>query len=329
MSETLAMSEPVIVCAADLSHIPQAHAELARCGKVRYVSATPEALAEALPSADAYYASLDVVLTGELIAMASQLRAIATPSTGLDHIDLEAAAGRGIEVLGLKDDRELLDGITATAELAWGLILACARRFPESIDASRKGAWARDAVRGHQLAGKTLGILGCGRLGTMMGQYGQAFRMRIIGCDTRNVEMVGVEFERVDLDRLLCESDVLSIHIHLNEENRGLINREAFAKMKPGAILINTSRGAIIDEEALLDALKQGPLAAAGLDVIEGEWREDLEQHPLIEYTRSHGNLVITPHVGGVTFESQEMAYSAAARKLAEYLRSALPRKTH
>jgi len=177
-------------------------------------------------------------------------------------------------------------------------------------------------VRGHQLAGKTLGILGCGRLGTIMGQYGQAFRMKIVGCDTRDVEMVGVEFERVDLDRLLRESDVLSIHIHLTEENRGLIDRHALAKMKPGAILINTSRGAIIDEVALLDALKHGPLAAAGLDVIEGEWRDDLEQHPLIEYSRSHGDLVITPHVGGVTYESQAMAYAAAAHKLAEYLQA-------
>jgi len=314
------MSEPVIVCAADLSHSPRTHAELAKSGKVRYVSATPEALAEALPEADAYYASLDVVLTGELIDCAPKLRAIATPSTGLDHIDLDAAASRGIAVLCLKDDRELLDGITATAELAWGLLLACARRFPEALDASRKGIWARDAVRGHQLAGKTLGVLGCGRLGTMMGQYGQAFRMKIIGCDTRDVEMPGVQFERVDLDRLLRESDVVSVHIHLTEENRGLIGRDAFAKMQPGSILINTSRGAIIDEAALLDALKHGPLAAAGLDVIEGEWRKDLDQHPLIEYARAHGNLVITPHVGGVTFESQATAYTAAAHKLAEYL---------
>ena len=314
------MGEPVIVCAADLSHTPQTQAELAKCSEVRYVSATPEALAEALPEADAYYASLEVVLTGELIACAPKLWAITTPSTGLDHIDLEAAASRGIAVLCLKDDRELLDNITATAELAWGLLLACARRLPEALAASRRGIWARDAMRGHQLSGKTLGILGCGRLGTMMGQYGQAFRMKIIGCDTRDVEMPGVRFERVDLDRLLRESDVVSVHIHLTEENRGLIGHDAFAKMKPGSILINTSRGAIIDEAVLLDALKHGPLAAAGLDVIDGEWRKDLDQHPLIEYSRAHGNLVITPHVGGVTFESQAMAYTAAAQKLAEYL---------
>ena len=316
------MGGPIIVCAADLSHMPQARHELEACGEVRYVAATPAALAEALPEAEAYFASLDVVLTAELMSIAPTLRAVATPSTGLDHIDVNAASGRGIAVLCLKDDRQLLDRITATAELAWGLLLACARRFPEALNAARNGVWARDAVRGHQLAYKTLGILGCGRLGTIMAQYGQAFRMNIIGCDTQPVDMAGVTFQRVSFDRLLRESDVLSIHIHLTEANRKLLNGEALAKMKSSAILLNTSRGAIIDEDALRDALAHGRLAAAGLDVIDGEWRHDLEQHPLIEYARTHGNLVITPHVGGVTFESQAMAYAAAARKLYDYLHS-------
>ena len=111
-----------------------------------------------------------------------------------------------------------------------------------------------------------------------------------------------------------------SIHIHLNDRTRGLIGREQLASMKRGAVLINTSRGAIIDESALVDALCTGPLAAAGLDVINGEWRDDLDRHPLVCYAREHGNLVITPHVGGVTYEAQELAYAAAARKLVEYL---------
>lgn len=107
-----------------------------------------------------------------------------------------------IAALGIKNDRELLDTITSTAELAWGLLLTCCRRFPEAFDAVRRGVWARDAVRGHQLSGKTLGILGCGRLGTMMAQYGQAFRMKILGCDTQSIDMPGVDDERVDFDRL-------------------------------------------------------------------------------------------------------------------------------
>ncbi len=313
------MNRPVIVCAADLDHLPETQSILKNCGQVRHVKATPEALREALPGADAYFASMEVRLTAELIEQAQRLRVIATPSTGLDHIDLEAAHKRQIAVLSLKDDRDLLDRITSTAELAWGLILACARRFPEAIDASRRGEWARDAVRGHQIAYKTLGILGCGRLGTMVAQYARAFRMKVLGCDVRPVDLPGVE--RVSFDRLFAESDIVTVHIHLTKENRKLIDREVLARMKPGSILVNTSRGAIIDESALIDALENGPLAAAGLDMVEGEWRDDLDQHPLIVYARSHGNLVITPHVGGVTFEAQEMAYLATATKLAEFLR--------
>lgn len=313
------MTDPVVVCAADIGHLPETQRILDGCGRVLYVKATPEGLRAALPGADAYFASMHVRITAELIEQAPRLRVIATPSTGLDHIDMNAARTKQIAVLSLKDDRELLDRITSTAELAWGLILACARRLPEAIDASRRGAWARDAVRGHQIAYKTLGILGCGRLGTMVAEYAQAFRMKVLGCDVRPVDLPGVE--RVSFDRLFAESDIVTLHIHLTEENRKLINRDVLARMKPGSVLINTSRGAIIDERALLDALENGPLAAAGLDMVEGEWQDHLDHHPLIAYARSHGNLVITPHVGGVTFEAQEMAYSAAARKLSEFLR--------
>ncbi len=312
------MSRAVVVCAADLGHLPAVCELLASAGEVRYVPATPEALAAALPEADAYFASMHVRITGEMMAAAPRLRAIATPSTGLDHIDLPAARQRGITVLSLKDDRELLDRITATAELAWLLILACARRLPEAMDAVRRGVWARDAVRGHQIAYKTLGILGCGRLGSIVAQYAQTFRMKVLGCDVRPIDLPGVEF--VSFERLFRESDVVSIHIHLTDETRGLVSRPVLQSMKPGSILVNTSRGAIVDEVSLLQVLQNGPLAAAGVDVIEGEWRPDIADHPLMVYARSHPNLIITPHVGGVTYEAQEMAYEAAARKLLDWL---------
>ena len=313
------MQRPIVVCAADLGHLPAVRQLLDTHCEVRFVSATPESLAAALPQADAYFASLQVRITRELMASAPRLRAIATASTGLDHIDIAAARELGIAVLSLKDDRQLLDRITATAELTWLLILACARRLPEAMNAVRDGRWARDEVRGHQIAYKTLGILGCGRLGSIVAQYGVAFRMKVLACDIRPIELSGVE--RVSFDRLFRESDILSIHIHLTDETRGLVSRTVLQSMKPGSILINTSRGAIVDEAALLDALENGPLTAAGLDVIEGEWRSDIADHPLMVYARSHPNLVITPHVGGVTFESQEMAFTAAASKLLDWLR--------
>jgi len=319
-----AMTKPVLICAADIAHLPETRAILEAAFELRVARpATPEALARALPEADAYFAALETRLTDDLLALAPRMKAIATPSTGLDHLDLEAAARRGIAVLGLKDERELLDRITATAELAWALVLACARRLPAAFDASRRGLWARDALRGHQLAYKTFGIVGCGRLGTIVADYARAFRMDVLGHDLRDVRLPGVE--RVGFETLLQRADVVSIHIHLTTANRGLFSREVLGRMKPGAVLINTSRGAIVDEAAVLEALESGHLGAYGTDVIDGEWRADLDQHPLIAYARDHDNCVITPHVGGVTFESQAMAYGHAAKMLVEYFKNSDP----
>lgn len=313
--------KPVLVCAADIAHLPETRAILEGAFELRVVRpATTEAVAGALPEADAYYAALETRLTDELLALAPRLKAIATPSTGLDHLDLNAIDRRGIAVFGLKDERELLDRITATAELAWALTLACVRHLPAAFDAARAGYWARDALRGHQLAYKTFGIVGCGRLGTMVADYARAFRMTVLGCDVRDLRLADVEL--VDFDTLLRRADVVSIHIHLTEENRGLFNHAVIGRMKPGSVLINTSRGAIVDESAVLDALEIGHLGAYGTDVIDGEWRDDLDQHPLIVYARHHENCVITPHIGGVTHESQAMAYGHAARRLVAFFES-------
>jgi D-3-phosphoglycerate dehydrogenase len=166
----------------------------------------------------------------------------------------------------------------------------------------------------------TLGILGYGRLGRIVGQYGKAFRMRVLACDVRSVTPdEGVTM--VDLDTLLRESDVLSIHIHL-QGNEGLIGRKEFAKMKSGAYLVNTSRGGIIDEAAFLEALESGKLAGAGVDVIHGEWDPNIGEHPLIRYARTHDNLIISPHIGGVTYESQDMTLRHTVMKLKRFLES-------
>ena len=307
----------VVVCTAELAHAPESREAIEKAFNVRYCQ-SEAAVRAAMPEASGYLTGLQIRVTDELMALAPRLKAISTPSTGLDHIDLAAAERRDIRVLCLKDDREFLDKITATAELTWALVLACSRRVVPAVSAAKQGKWARDLFRGHQIAYKTFGILGCGRLGTMVAQYAQAFRMRVIGHDIAPVSIEGVEM--VSFEELLRLSDFLSVHIHLTEQNRGLLSRDALSQMKTGAVLINTSRGAIIDEEALRDSLESGQLAAAGLDVIHGEWSAQLDRHPLIRYMQDHDNLVITPHIGGVTYESQEMAYSAAISKLVEVL---------
>lgn len=307
-----------VLCLHDVRAFPEVLDALGEIAEVKVFPPEPGVLLREIVDCDAYIASLHVRLTAEAIAASERLRVIATPSTGLDHIDLDAAEARGIPVLSLKDDRTFLDQITCTAELTWGLLLACVRRIPAGFNAARQGRWARDAFRGHQLAGKTFGILGYGRLGTMMGDYAGAFRMRVLACDVRDFDAPGIE--RVDMDTLFRESDVVSIHVHLTPENRGLVGRKQIEMMKPGAILLNSSRGAVIDEAALLDALEAGRLGGAGLDVIHGEWSDDLYNHPLITYAREHENLIISPHLGGVTYESQAMAMRYTAEKLRDFL---------
>ena len=143
--------------------------------------------------------------------------------------------------------------------------------------------------------------------------------MKVIACDVKEFEVEGVE--KVDIETLLRKSDVLSIHLHLTPETTGLIGKHELAMMKPESILVNTSRGAIIDEEALLHVLENGSLGGAGLDVIQGEWEPNLYNHPLIRYARTHNNLVISPHLGGVTHESQKMALDFMIGRLVQFLK--------
>lgn len=309
-----------VLSMADFETYPEPLKVLEPIAEVVTVPPDQEELKRLIPGFDAYFASLAVRADSEVLGRADRLRAIATSTTGTDHIDIEAARRKGVEIICIKNDYDLLNQITATAELAWSLMLGVVRKLPWGFDAAKKGIWARDVFRGHQMSGKTFGILGYGRLGKMVADYAKAFRMKVIACDIKDFEAEGVE--RVSFDRLLAESDVISIHIHLTEENRGLISTAEFEQMKPGVIIVNTSRGAIIDEEAFVKALESGKVGGAGLDVIHGEWRDDLDEHPLIVYARNHENLLIMPHVGGITYESQEMTLCYTARKLVDYLKS-------
>ena len=310
-----------ILTMADTSAYPGVLDPLRRIAEVTELPACQELLLERIREFDGFLTPLEVQSNREVLDRAEKLRVIVTPTTGTDHIDLLHAEKRGITVYSLKEEPELLEDITDAAEHAWALLLSVVRNLPWAFARAKQGAWTKkDKLLGNQLSGKTLGIVGYGRLGKIVAQYGKVFRMRVLVCGRRKLETpAGVEQD--DFDRLLRDSDVVSIHIHLTDENRHLFNSDAFAKMKSTAVLINTSRGAIIDEAAMLNALSSGRLAGAGIDVIEGEWRTDLKDHPLIKYARSHQNLVISPHIGGATVESQSIIYEHMIQKLARFFR--------
>lgn len=307
-----------ILCMWGSIPFPEALNPLKDFGEITITPPSQQKLVEMISDYDVFMTSLTTRIDREVLDRAKRLKVILSPATGLDHIDMERAEGQGITVLSLKGEYDFLKSVTAAAEMAWCLLLAVVRILPAAFDAAKQGFWARDVFRGHQIAYKTLGILGYGRLGEIVADFGKAFRMKVIACDVRDFEVEGVR--KVDIKTLLKESDVLTIHLHLTPETTGLIGEKELAAMKAGSILVNTSRGAIIDEEALLHVLENGHLGGAGLDVIQGEWEPNLYNHPLIRYARSHSNLVISPHLGGVTHESQKMALDFIIGKLVRYL---------
>lgn len=262
--------------------------------------------------------SLRYRLDENILAKAANLKAISTPSTGTDHIDFASCIKLGIDVFSLKDDTEFLSGITATAELAFSLILNVMRKIPSAYRDVLDGNWTPAKFRGFELQGKTIGILGCGRLGSIMIDYAQAFRMNVLVSDPYK-QINRPKVRQVELDELFQQSDIITLHLHLNEETKGLIGPVEFGKMKQGVVIVNTSRGAIIDTPALLDALGSGKVMGAGLDVLDGELNNSIGQHPIVEYAKTHDNVIITPHMGGVTLESQRKAYMRALDKLIQH----------
>ncbi|MHC4872320.1 MAG: NAD(P)-dependent oxidoreductase [Planctomycetota bacterium] len=310
--------KPKVLCITDLSLVPDAIELLNNETDFDYRPDNKDVVSEIIQEYDAFWGHVDFKVDKELLEKAVNLKTILTAATGTNHIDKKTAAEKGIKILCIARDYKLLDTFTATAECAWMLMMACHRNLRQATAEVSEGKWDYYHLMGRQFSGHTLGVLGVGRLGSMAVEYGKAFRMRVLGCDLKPFSIDGVE--SVDFDTILRESDALSIHIHMEDRNYHLFNDETFSKMKDGAILVNTSRGDVIDEDALLSALDSGKLAAFGADVLHDEWREDMLDSPVVKYSQTHQNVVITPHLGGCTVKSIHDARMFAAEKLVHYL---------
>lgn len=242
-------------------------------------------------------------------------RIIATPVTGLDHIDVDACAAAGIRVVSLKGETEFLQEVRGTAELTIALVLALLRKIPAAHRSVVDGHWDRDMFAGRELYGKTVAVIGMGRLGRITSGYFKAFGMRVVGYDPYQ-EFPGELAEPMpSLHEAVGCADVITLHVSYSASTRHLINASVFSAMKDGVVLVNTSRGGVVDETALLDALSSGKLAGAALDVLDGEPNISSE-HPLVAYARAHDNLIITPHIGGNTIESFEKTEVFLAEKV-------------
>ncbi len=293
------------------------------CGSVDSVDISQKELLEKVGDYEIFFLGIGLHLDREVLDRATKLRVIATATTGLDHIDVEYAKQKGVQVISLRGEDKFLNSITATAELACGLMLSVARCIPSASDSVKNYHWEREQFRGHTVFGKTLGIVGLGRLGKMMARYGLALGMKVIAFDpyqNKNVfDEIGVA--QVSFEQLIEQSDVVSVHVHLNSETENLFSQSVFEKMKPESYLINTSRGKIVNEADVLSALENKLIAGYATDVLADEihFGKTFPSHPLVEYAKEHNNVIIVPHIGGMTYESREATDVFMAKKLKKY----------
>jgi glyoxylate reductase len=267
---------------------------------------------------DAIVCLLATKVDAALLSRAPKLRVVSNVAVGYDNIDVPACTARGVVATNTPDVLT-----EATADLAWALILAAARRVPEADRFARSGKWKKwdwTMLRGADVHGRTLGILGAGRIGQATGHRAVGFSMQVLYTSRERKLLFEhtTQARRVDFRTLLRESDFLSIHVPLSKETRHLIGAKELAHMKPGAILVNTARGPIVDEAALAKALQAGKLAAAGLDVFEKEPRI----HPGLLKLE---NVALLPHIGSATDSARRKMVETALRNCIAALKGEIP----
>lgn len=269
----------------------------------------------------AVFVRLGLAVNREILDAAPNLEYVVTPTTGHDHLDTAELDRRGIRLISLRGETAFLDSIRSTAEHTWLLVLALRRRlWPAAADVCA-GRWRREPFMGEETDGQTLGIIGLGRLGRMVAEIANVFRMRVLAYDTNAAAFAQTTatVERADLSMLFAQSDVVSLHLPLDAHTERFLDAPRLAAMKRGAMLVNTARGELVDETALLEALQTSHLRGAALDVLAGDsvWDEDGPgaSHPLIAYARTHDNLLITPHIGGYARQSIERTRDFTAQR--------------
>ncbi|AEJ40744.1 Glyoxylate reductase [Sulfobacillus acidophilus TPY] len=272
-------------------------------------SISPAVLREWVRTADALLSMLTDPIDDTLLASAPRLRIVANMAVGYDNIDVKAATRRKIAVTNTPDVLT-----EATADLTWALLLALLRGVLSSHQALRQGAWdgwRPDGFLGTEVHGKVLGIVGLGRIGRAVAERARGFHMPVIAlASDRARPDDGIGIKRMARDEFLARADIVSLHAPLTPDTRHMVNRQWLFDMKPGAFLINTARGALIDEAALLEALNRGRVAGAALDVFEHE--PVSPDHPLVVHPR----VLATPHIGSATRETREQMAVMAARNI-------------
>jgi len=274
---------------------------------------SPEKLHKRVRDAVALVVRNQTQVTAELIANAPQLKVIARAGAGLDNIDTQAATDAGVIVTYAKQENAL-----SVAELTIGFMLALARQISAADRDTRAGGWNRQQFVGVELSGKTLGVVGLGRIGTLVAWRAKAFGMTIVAhddfVDPQSDHVRALDARLMTLDQLLAESDFVSCHVPLTEQTRGMFNYSRFCQMKSSSMFLNASRGEVVDEAGLIRALHENQIAGAALDVRE---KEPPAPSPLTDFD----NVLLTPHIAAFTDEAQQRVVKAICHDVSAVLR--------
>ena len=276
---------------------------------------SPEKILETISQFNIVIVRSRTKITKEMIEKAKNCKIIARVGVGLDNIDLDAAKEKNIRVINAVEG-----AMTAVAELVLGLMFGLARQIPRGDRGIRNDQWLKKELKGTELKGKYLGIVGLGNIGKRLGRLAKGLNMNIIGYDVIPIDeefVKDVGMMKADLDTLLQSSDYVSLHVPLLDSTYHMIDAKKLATMKPTARIINTSRGGVIDEEALYDAIKNGKFGGAALDVFE---TEPATGNKLAELD----NVILTPHIGAMTKEAQSLAANVIAEKIIQILRGVI-----
>ncbi len=311
--------ETKILVITPIKHINGLEKKLKSFGKLDiYDDPTEKFIKEIIQNYNIIYTNPNkskVYLGKKLLDKAVNLKVIATASTGTNHIDVDYAKRKKIKVLSLTKDLKTIRKISSTAEHAFCLTLASIRNLIPSIYSVRKGYWDYTKYVGRQMDYLKVGIVGYGRLGKFYAKYCRAFNTGISVYDPYKTIKTKYINQLNSLDNLLKESDVIAFHVHLNKETYHLLNSKNISKLKKNAVIINTSRGEVVDEKAIINFLKKNKSAKYACDVIENELKKKSESK-LIKFSKKTNQIIISPHIGGMTLEAQQIAYHRIADKL-------------
>ncbi len=304
-----------ILITEPLDFNPEQVTVLEKFGTLRKGPFSRMGLLTAIKSTNVLIIRLGHKIDKELLDQASNLEYILTPTTGLDHIDIYEAEKRNIEIISLKGETDFLETIPSTAEHSLALMLSLIRKIPAAKKHVLEGKWDRDRFKSHNLNSFKLGILGYGRVGKQMAEYAKVFEMPWIFYDIDPKLKSHQRFEE-NLISFLKKLDILTIHIPLNQETTNFLNASNLKFLREGSYIINTSRGEVIEEEAVTELLRNGYLAGIATDVLVSEIDEvKRKNNPLLKLARELDNIIITPHIAGATYESMWLTEEFVIKK--------------